>query len=74
MDETKLDERLSAFENRQKLFISQRLEHHSSATKKQIENVREELKNDITGVRAASETAHKEIIKRLERIEESLNR
>ena len=129
MDESKLDERLSAFENRQQLFISQRLEYHSNATNKKIENVRgeignvrgeignvrdelgivrdeigivrdelgnvrdelgnvrgeignvrgeignvrDELKQDVADVRAASETAHKEIIARLERIESRLS-
>ena len=69
MDESKLDERLSVFEKRQQLFISQRLEYHSNATKKRIEDVRDELKEDIVGVLAASAKAHKEIISRLDRIE-----
>ncbi len=72
MDESQLDERLSAFEKRQQLFISQRLEYHSKASNKKIEDVRIELKKDIAGVREASETAHKEIIERLERIESRL--
>ena len=73
MDDPKLDERLNAFENRQQLFISQRLEYHSNATSKKIENVRDELQEDVAGVRSASEKAHKEIIARLERIESRLS-
>ena len=80
MDESMLDKRLEAFEKRQKLFISQRLEYHSNATNKKIESldtkiddVGDELKEDISGVRAASETAHQEIIARLERIESRLD-
>lgn len=80
MDDSKLDERLEAFEKRQQLFLSQRLEYHSNATNKNIEDldrkidsVRSELKEDIVSVRAASETAHDEIIARLERIESRLS-
>lgn len=72
MDESKQDERLEAFEKRQQLFISQRLEHHSNSTNKKIEGVRDELKKDIAGVRVASETAHASILERLERIESKL--
>lgn len=72
MDESTQDDRLEAFEKRQQLFISQRLEYHSNASNKKIEDVRDELKNDIAGVREASETAHASILERLERIESKL--
>ncbi len=79
MDESGLDKQLSEFEKRQQLFISQRLEYHSNATNKnlgsldnKIDGVHHELKQDIAGVREASETAHKEIIARLEQIESKL--
>lgn len=72
MSDNGLDERLREFEKRQQLFISQRLEYHSTSTDKKIEDVRDELKKDIAGVRIASETAHTEILKRLEQIESRL--
>jgi hypothetical protein len=50
----------------------QRLEYHAKDTDKKIEEVRDELKQDIAGLRAASETAHKEIIERLERMESGM--
>lgn len=71
--EKRQDQRLDAFEKRQQRFISQRLETHSISTAKKIDEaisgLRTELKDDIKEVLAASATAHKEIIERLERLE-----
>ena len=72
MDESTPDDRLEAFEKRQQLFISQHLEYHSKATNSKIDGVRDELKDDIAGVRKASETAHESILERLRRIESKL--
>lgn len=63
------DDRLKAFEKRQQLFISQRLENHSKTTQNYIGEVERRLRTDINKVLDASATAHKEIIERLERLE-----
>lgn len=83
MNWDKLDERLEKFENRQQLFISQRLEYHSGNTDKnikktneKIDDLREEhenkfnvLEKKVDETKAASQNAHTEILARLDRLE-----
>ena len=63
----------NGYQDRQFRYISQRLEQHSESNDRKLDSVRTELKQDIAGVRAASESAHKEIISRLERLENRLS-
>ena len=64
---------LQESETRQRLYTSQRLEAHFDKTKalfdETIEGAETRLTEQVLTVRAASETAHAEIIERLERLE-----
>lgn len=75
-----MDKDLQDFENRQRLFISQRLEKHSKDISEYVDKKVNESERRIISyvdqksaeVLNASAEAHKEILARLERIESRL--
>ena len=88
METSDFEKIIQDFENRQRLFVSQRLESSSKMVmeyvkdeldglraelKEDMSELRTESKGDIAGVLAASAKAHTEIINRLERLEQKLS-